>query len=59
MALHTTLPIYKAAYTLFDLITDLAKNMPRDFKRSIGGKLPTICRLISEHVMAQAFKKAA
>lgn len=39
MALHTTLPIYKAAYTLFDLITDLAKNMPRDFKQSIGGKL--------------------
>lgn len=37
MALHTTLPIYKAAYTLFDLITDLAKNMPRDFKHSIVG----------------------
>ncbi len=39
MALHTNLPIYKSAYTLFDLITDLAKNMPRDFKQSIGGKL--------------------
>jgi len=38
MALHTSLPIYKAAYTLFDLITDLARNMPRDFKHSIGGK---------------------
>lgn len=39
MAIHTTLPIYKAAYTLFDLITDLARNMPRDFKHSIGGDL--------------------
>lgn len=39
MALHTSLPIYKAAYALFDLITDLSKNMHRDFKASIGGKL--------------------
>jgi hypothetical protein len=39
MALHTQLPIYKAAYDLLDVVTDLAKNMPRDFKASIGGKL--------------------
>ena len=39
MALHTQLPIYKVAYGLFDVIMDLAKNMPRDFKASIGGKL--------------------
>jgi hypothetical protein len=39
MALHTQLPIYKVAYGLFDTIMDLAKNMPRDFKASIGGKL--------------------
>ena len=39
MALHTNLPIYKVAYDLLDTITDLAKNMPRDFKASIGGKL--------------------
>jgi hypothetical protein len=39
MALHTQLPIYKAAYDLLDIVTDLAKNMPRDFKASIGGKL--------------------
>jgi hypothetical protein len=32
MANHTTLPIYKAAYDLLDAITNLAKNMPRDFK---------------------------
>jgi hypothetical protein len=43
MALHTELPIYKQAYDLFDAITDLAKNMPRDFKASIGGKLRDEC----------------
>ena len=39
MALHTQLPIYKVAYDLLDVVTDLAKNMPRDFKSSIGGKV--------------------
>jgi hypothetical protein len=39
MALHTQLPIYKVAYDLLDVVTDLAKNMPRDFKVSIGGKI--------------------
>ena len=43
MALHTALPIYKVAYDLLDTITDLAKNMPRDFKASIGGKLRDEC----------------
>lgn len=43
MALHTNLPIYKVAYDLLDAITDLAKNMPRDFKASIGGKLRDEC----------------
>ena len=43
MANHTTLPIYKVAYDLLDAITDLAKNMPRDFKASIGGKLRDEC----------------
>lgn len=38
MALHTNLPIYKVAYDLLDVVTDLVKNMPRDFKSSIGGK---------------------
>lgn len=36
MATHTTLPIYKAAYSLLDVVMDLVKNMPRDFKRLIG-----------------------
>jgi hypothetical protein len=39
MALHTSLPIYKVAYDLLDYVTDLAKNMPRDHKVSIGGEL--------------------
>lgn len=43
MALHTQLPIYKVAYDLLDAITDLAKNMPRDFKASIGSKLRDEC----------------
>jgi hypothetical protein len=43
MAIHTELPIYKVAYDLLDVITDLAKNMPRDFKASIGTKLRDEC----------------
>jgi len=43
MANHTELPIYKIAYDLLDVITDLAKNMPRDFKQSIGSKLRDEC----------------
>lgn len=43
MANHTSLPIYKVAYDLLDVITDLSKNMPRDFKQSIGGKLRDEC----------------
>ena len=43
MAIHTQLPIYKAAYDLLDVVTDFAKNMPRDFKRSIGEKISAEC----------------
>ncbi len=39
MATHTQLPIYKAAYSLLDIVTDLVKNMPRDFKRLIGEEI--------------------
>lgn len=43
MATHTQLPIYKAAYDLLDVVTDLIKNMNRDFKRSIGEKISNEC----------------
>lgn len=39
MALHTELSIHKVAYDLLDVITDLVRNMPRDFKQSLGAKL--------------------
>ena len=43
MAIHTQLPIYKAAYDLLDVSTELARNMRRDFKRSIGGRITDEC----------------
>lgn len=43
MATHTQLPIYKVAYDLLDVVTDLVKNMQRDFKRSIGEKITGEC----------------
>lgn len=43
MATHTQLSIYKAAYDLLDVVTDLVKNMNRDFKRSIGEKISNEC----------------
>ena len=43
MARHDQLPIYRAAYGLLDVITELARNMPRDFKASIGSKLRDEC----------------
>lgn len=43
MALHTQLPIYKVAYDLLDVATDLVRNMPRDYKQSIGGRIRDEC----------------
>ena len=43
MGLHTSLPIYKVAYDLLGVVTELVKNMPRDFKNSIGGKISGEC----------------
>jgi hypothetical protein len=43
MTIHTQLPIYKVAYDLLDAATDMTKNMPRDFKRSLGGKIQEEC----------------
>lgn len=43
MAIHTTLPIYKVTYDLFSLVTQLTRNMPRDFRASVGGKIRDEC----------------
>lgn len=43
MAIHTALPIYKVAYELLDAATDMTKNMPREYKASIGGKIREEC----------------
>ncbi len=43
MAIHSSLPIYKVAYDLLDAVTDLVKNMPREFKTSIGKKVSDEC----------------
>lgn len=43
MALHTELQIYRPAYDLLNLVTDIARHIPRDFKRLIGEKLRDEC----------------
>ena len=43
MATHTELPIYKLAYELLLLATEVTKNMPRPFQTSIGGKIRGEC----------------
>ena len=43
MAIHTDLPIYKVAYNLLDVVTELVKHMDRNFKRSIGEKISNEC----------------
>lgn len=43
MALHHQLPIYKLAYDLLSVTTDITRNIPRDFKRLIGEKVREEC----------------
>ena len=43
MALHTSLPIYKVAYDLLSVATDVVRNMPRDYKASIGTRIREEC----------------
>lgn len=43
MALHKDLPIYKTAYNLFDIATEITKHFPRDFKRLMGDKVREEC----------------
>jgi len=43
MALHKDLPIYKSAYDLLSITTEITSNIPRDFKRLIGEKVREEC----------------
>lgn len=43
MALHKELPIYKSAYDLLSVTTQITRNIPRDFKRLIGEKVREEC----------------
>lgn len=43
MALHHDLPVYKKTYDLLILVSDFCKNMPRNFKTSLGIKLQEEC----------------
>lgn len=43
MGLHSSLPIYKAVYDLLVLVTEVTRNMPRDYKQSIGGRVRDEC----------------
>ena len=43
MALHSQLPIYRVAYDLLGLATDVTRSMPRDFRTSIGAQLRAEC----------------
>jgi hypothetical protein len=43
MALHTELPIYKVAYDLLGLAIDLTRNIPREVKLIVGGRMRDLC----------------
>jgi len=43
MALASTLPIYRVTYELLQVATRITKDMPRDYKQSLGGKVREEC----------------
>jgi hypothetical protein len=43
MALHTQLPIYKLAYDLLTNTSGLIKNLPREYKNSLGKRIHDEC----------------
>lgn len=47
MALHSSLPIYRAVYELLLLVTEVTRNMPRDYKQSIGGRVRDECVILT------------
>jgi hypothetical protein len=47
MALHTELPIHKAAHDLLGVVASLVRNMPRDVKPIVGRQLYSDCLAMS------------
>jgi hypothetical protein len=43
MAMHTDLKIYKIAYDLLSLSTDITRNIPRDLKAGLGAQVREEC----------------
>ena len=43
MALASTLPIYRVTYDLLQVVTRITRDMPRDYKQSLGGKIREEC----------------
>lgn len=43
MALASTLPIYRVTYELLQVVTRITKDMSRDYKQSLGGKIREEC----------------
>ena len=43
MALSEELPVFKASYDLLERLTDLAKDLPKFFRYSIGTRMVDLC----------------
>lgn len=43
MSAHTKLPIYKVTYDLLQVVTEITRNMPKDYKHSLGSKIREEC----------------
>ena len=43
MALSEELPIYKASYDLLEHLTDLAQDLPKFFRYSVGTRMVDLC----------------
>ena len=43
MAIISTLPIYRVTYELLQVVTRITKDMPRDYKQSLGNKVREEC----------------
>lgn len=50
MAIHSELPIYKAAYDLLDVAIESTRQMRRDVKQILGRKLVDECVEITVHI---------